>query len=120
MSLKVWHSSSCQHFKVSGILPLGVLVLSIEEQCMFAIAWNLKTALASGCCAAGMQLGLVDQPDQLVALMGKSSELLPTLLIEQTIVMSMLSACDGVILANDVEWLCSDLTIFPLQQDIAQ
>ena len=87
---------------------------------MFAIAWNLKTALVSQCCAAGMQLGLVDQLDQLVASMSKSSELLPTLLIEQTIVTSMLSTCDGVILANNVEGLCSDLTIFPLQQDIAR
>ena len=87
---------------------------------MLAIAWNLKTALASGCCAAGMQLGLLDQLNQLVAVMGESLELLPTLFIEQTIVTSMLSTCDGVILANNVEWLSSDFTIFPFQQDIAQ
>ena len=112
--IKLWH------FKVSGILPLGVLVLSIEEQCMLVIMWNLKTALASGCCVTGMQLGLVDQLDQLVASTGESLELLPTLLTEQTIVTSMLSTCGGVILANNVEWLCSNFTIFPLQQDIVQ
>ena len=108
------------HFKVSGILPFGVPVLSIELQCMFAIARDLKTALASWCCAAGMQLGLIDQPNQLVASMGKMSKLLPTLFIEQTIVTSMLSTCDGVIFANNVEGLCSDFTVLPFQQDIAQ
>jgi hypothetical protein len=87
---------------------------------MLAIMWNLKTALASGCCVTGTQLGLVDQLDQLVASTGESLELLLTFLTEQTIVTSMLGTCDRVILANNVEWLHSDFTIFPLQQDIVQ
>ena len=107
------------HFKVSGILPFGVPVLSIELQCVFAIARDLKTALASWRCVAGMQLGLIDQLNQLVTSMGKMSKLLPTLFIEQTIVTSMLGACDGVIFANDVEGLCSNFTVLPFQQDIA-
>jgi len=84
------------HLETGGVLPLGVAIPEVQCHCMVVVSCHFVPILVPGCCPIGSEFGLVNHAEELLVLLGKALEPLPSICVKEIIIPGVGGAGDGI------------------------
>ena len=99
-----------------GILLVGVSIISIKQHCLFIVKSNLHPKLDLQCIPPLLSLGIIEEAIHLLSVINISAELLSSRLVDEFIIMCIISKLYWSIVHHHLHGFQSYTTIFPIDQ----